>query len=338
MASQASREEEGALSAYLEYCGIVPPKRLGSLLRVLQLQDMKLMEPPPQGSYGGYHPLVVPLAKDADDSVVGLLRWPTAKRSDDLPVVRACFQAPAALTLVAKSVPDYVMRAAAAADFAGTPCSSDIVDIANEGLPYEKQYERGSVKNFNKGLDRYLLLRVAAFPDTYESLARDHLDTRKDEQSALITAEKACDVFGDWASMHAFQARLLTLVPGYDLEARDSARAALSKPLWTLGCDIDEFRELVLLAGKESVSDFVTAYRKMAENERTSPDVLSGKIPPERAAIDAASRLMDLAVCDTFFSEEKHDWDSVRPKLGELYTASGSTSLARLVLGTEKQD
>jgi hypothetical protein len=295
---------------------------------------MTIVVPPPLGSFRGPHPLVVPLACGEDDVTIGLLRWPSATRSDEMPVVSGRGTDPASLSLLGSTAADYVMRAAAAADYSGSECSARIVDIANEGLPYEKQYEPGSVKNFNKGLERYLLLRVAAFPDTYQILAQDHLESRKDVQSALITAEKACDVFGDWAFIHAFQARLLKSVPGYDLEARDAARTALSKPLWTLACSSsDDFRELVLLAGKDSVEEFVTAYRKMAEGERTSPDVVSGKIPPEKAAIDMASRLMDLAVCNAFANGGDHDWNSLRPELVDLYSASGSTSLTRLVQG-----
>ena len=338
LAASTSNTNSQKVSSYLEFLGIVPPKRLDPLLRVLTLQGLELVLP---CSRYNIAPLVIPLAKGSDGSIVGLLRSPTAKRSDELPVVRGYdSDSKPTLSMLAPNTATYIMRAAAESDFYTSSGCDEIIEVANEGIPYEKQYEPGSVKNFNKGLERYLLLRVAAFPDTYTSLALEHRDIRNDIQSALITAEKACAVFDDWASSYAFSARLLQSVPGYDLEARDAARTALSKPLWTLGCDDTEFRKLVLLAGKEDVDEFVRDYKRMVDSDINSREISPSNITPEQAAFDRAARVLDLVVCDTFAAEGNptYDWNAKRDMLAELYRKSGSTALERLVSGIFEQE
>ena len=165
---------------------VVAPKKLAHLCEILGILGMEVFdfspEPPRMPSH--VHPLVVPLASDAS-GVIGVLRWPRAKLSTELPVVR-CEPSSGQVTLLAKSCADYAARLAAEADFREHCQAPTILGLANLQVPYEKQIEAGSVKNFNRGIDRYLLLKVAPFPDTYRNLAQGHLE-RGDRSSALIT-------------------------------------------------------------------------------------------------------------------------------------------------------
>ena len=60
---------------------------------------------------------------------------------------------------------------------------------AGEGM--DQPYVPGSVAKLGYGVDKYVLLRVAPFPDLYEVMAGIHFE-KKDESSSLIAAE-ACN-------------------------------------------------------------------------------------------------------------------------------------------------
>ena len=75
-------------------------------------------------------------------------------------------------------------------------------------------------------LDRYLLTKVGAFPDCYESLANNFI-AAKNEVSALVTCERAVSIFYGWGHPVAFHARALSGMADRMVEARDAARSAL---------------------------------------------------------------------------------------------------------------
>ena len=62
-------------------------------------------------------------------------------------------------------------------------------------------------------LDRFLLTKVGAFPDCYERLATNFLDT-KNEISALVTCERAVSIFYGWGHPVNFHAKLMSKLPG----------------------------------------------------------------------------------------------------------------------------
>jgi hypothetical protein len=279
---------------------------------------------PPYMTPDWMHPLCFPLARDAEGCVVGLLRWPKAKLSTDLPVVRC--EPSGQVAILAKTVSDYATRLAAELDFAESPLSDAAVSLANEGWPYEKQLEAGSVKNFGRGLERYLILRVGPFPDTYQALARGHLD-RRDATSALITAEKACAVFPEFGALHVWQAAMLSEEPGYGEEARDAARNALEKPLWTLGISSRaQFESLVALAEKKGGLDgYASEYRRLSLEVKATASA--------DQHTDNAARAMDEAVLTAAQSDAAVSWASLRPLLAETYAKAAVSDVARLCRG-----
>lgn len=62
-------------------------------------------------------------------------------------------------------------------------------------------------------LDRYLLTKVGAFPDSYERLASNFFDTNN-EVSALVTCERAVSIFYGWGHPVNFHAKLMSKIPG----------------------------------------------------------------------------------------------------------------------------
>ncbi len=57
-------------------------------------------------------------------------------------------------------------------------------------------------------LDRYLLTKVAAFPDCYERLASHHMD-KGNGVSALVTCERMIALFSNWAHPMHFHSKML---------------------------------------------------------------------------------------------------------------------------------
>jgi len=306
---------------------VVPPKNLGALRDIFALQGMTVTSgEPPYETPDWVHPLCFPLAQEAGDDgcVVGLLRWPKAKLSTELPVIRC--EKSGQVTVLSKSVAGYATRLAAELDFAESPLAEEAVSFANERWPYEKQYEAGSVKNFGRGLERYMILRVGPFPDTYQSLAQGHLD-RNDVTSALITAEKACSEFAEFGALHVWQAHMLSKEPGYGEEARDAARTALEKPLWTLGFSSRaQFESLTTLAEKKGGLDgFATEYRQ-------KPVQVQNTAIAEQYT-DKAARAMDEAVLAAAQADSAVSWEPLRPLLAECYAKADINDVARLCQG-----
>jgi hypothetical protein len=67
----------------------------------------------------------------------------------------------------------------------------------NDLLAEDKRYTPGSCEALGRGLTRFLFLKVGSFPDVFETLTQEHLD-KGDQQSALITCEKAYTLFPGW--------------------------------------------------------------------------------------------------------------------------------------------
>jgi len=347
-ADEASDSAAATIGAYCETtCGVVPPRRLGAMVRTLEAAGLRSLAGQPPKETPFLHPLVIPVAAKegggggggapstggSEGGVVGLLRWPKASLSSDLPVV-FCSASTGGLTLLASKVSDYVKRVAAESDFLGLDGSAAVLEAANQGLAYEEQYEAGSVANFGRGLDRYCILRIAAFPDSYMGLVVEHKE-RGDVASALITCEKACEVFAEYGALDVFQARALAQEPGYDLEARDAARTALGKPLWTSGEGGAGLLEVAQLAGKADLAEYAADLAK-AEGAKEAEAARMGQ-PAATSFLDRAARAMDHAVLDAFAAAGSEaapvDWASQREALATLYAQGDLTQVANLVRG-----
>lgn len=182
------------------------------------------------------------------------------------------------------------------------------------------------------GVDKYILLRVAPFPDLYERMATQHA-ARGDEQSALIAAEACNRKLPGFASTFKFQAKLLTSFPNREEEARDVARMCLRMPLPTIGMSREDFREVAVLAQladkDESIDEAMAKLRDMYEKIRQhvqeeNPAARQG-MTPEQAAFEEANYLLDTVALTG------GKWCDIRTQLGEIYRSVGRGDMSDFV-------
>lgn len=182
------------------------------------------------------------------------------------------------------------------------------------------------------GVDKYVLLRVGPFADIYETLASGHAQ-KKDESSALISAEAANNKISGFASTFLFYAKLLSSFPNREEEARDAARMCLRLPLPSIGLTVDDFRDVAVLgkiAEKTDTDDEVMAkllsmYEKIREHEQDEDPRSAASKTPEQAAFDEANYLLDRAALSG------GNWSEIRPKLAEIYQSVGRDDMANFV-------
>lgn len=217
----------------------IPPARLNTLLQLLQLNGDTLSNPRDRK---GLNPFLIPLAKSSKDgSSICFIRWPTQKEGMDLQIVRTN---EVGITLEAMGTDQLCKRIVIEQDFYGEPSALDAVSILNNGgisyqlgefMPFFKsgKFPVLSKEDQRLAIDRYLLTKVGAFPDCYERLANRFVELG-DEVSGLVTCERAVSIFYGWGHPNGFQAKILNKLPGRDIEAKDSARAAMISPKWTL--------------------------------------------------------------------------------------------------------
>lgn len=133
---------------------------------------------------------------------------------------------------------------------------------------------------------------MGSFPDVYEFLTEFHLG-KGDEQSALVTSEKAYNVFKGWGQPYMQYIKLLSSMKGRELEMRDAALAALRTPLWTVALEGEDL-DMVLGAAKSSREKAADKFWKLYQDERLQ-EIKQGK-RPEQVALDRAAFLMDAAL------------------------------------------
>jgi hypothetical protein len=236
-----------------ENAKISVPKRINTLFEILSIQGLEVVSPLQRK---GLNPLLIPLAKNnTDGSILCYLRWPTQKENMDIQIVRTN---EVGVTLVSMSTDHYCHRQAMEMDFLGSPHAANVADLLNQD---GQLYNVGDYLNFfmsgkfpvltaddqRLALDRYLLTRVGTFPDCFERLS-ENFAAQKNEISALVTCERAVSVFYGWAFPMRLHSRMLTRL-GRDKEAKDTARAALAMPIWTLASSRKELEEITIDAG-----------------------------------------------------------------------------------------
>lgn len=276
----------------------VPPRLPAFLAFLAGIEDAELVDP---RARGGLHPLVLPLARTGEGVHIGLLRWPTASEKFPLPVVRVGTQG---MSLWAASIDQLLHSELATRD----ADQEDLAALAAAANREELLYQPGTLAASGLPLKAYLLLRVGGLPHLYEELALKH-QAKGDHTSAAVTAERAGVASNGWGRPQAFLSRLME-EQGRMESARESARAALSLPIWTLGAP---FEEIALRAGWQAP---VTAqpYRTLAELA-------------EKPILDRAAHWMDVCAI------EGGDWDALRPKLSSLYAEAGLAHIAAFVGG-----
>lgn len=309
------------VTLYTQYLSTVAsfpsPPYLDAILHILQvIHGDTLMRP---GDRSGLHPFIVPLARGGDGSVTGLLRWPTPPADFPMPVVR-CRPGDLSVELLANSCKDYASREIAKADFGGRFEERDSIRKASS-LAFA--YQDGAVDESGLGLERYLLMNVAQYPDVYEGLASFHI-AKGDEGSGLVACERHASVFPGWARAHVFHADVLMNLDR-ESEARDAARFGLQMPLWTAGPQ-EDLRRLAKIAGYEDEESLGKIYRRLYEDLREN-EIAEGK-PKEQVALDRAAYLLDLAVAEGVSDV----WESdVCEGIAELYAEAGLAEVATFV-------
>lgn len=290
------------------------PSELSSLLQVLTQVHCHTPHPPTARAH--LHPLLIPLTTHTENDVVfhtGFLRWPTAPKSMQLPLVQMRSD-DSSLSLLAKSAGMYVKRELAEMDFAGRADEIKMLGDVVNGM-----YEIGDADRSGLGIERYILVKIGGFMDLYEGLARGHL-AKGDVQSALVTCEMLAGRFVGWGKGHVFHAGMLKEI-GRDLEARDAARCALMMPMWTLG--MGGMERMRVLAGYQEKESLTKIYQGLASDKREK-EVQEGK-KKEQVALDRAAFLMDLCAV------QGGEWETVRMELADLYEEGGMHDFATFV-------
>lgn len=292
--------------SYLKDIALInPPARLQTLLTLLQARGDEIVSPRKRASL---NPFLIPLAKCSDGTMVCYMRWPTQKADMDLQIVKTT---EAGIKLLALGTDQLCKRLVVEMDFYSKPNTDEAISLLNSNgniytkgdyLPLLKsgKFPILTEKDLYLVLVRFLLTKVSAFPDCYEALAHDYLD-RGDVTSALVTCERSVSVFYGWGQPIATHAMMLSKLPGRSKEARDTARAALSNPLWVVADTLKDIDELAVVAGFTGAAILGEMHAYRAKDPRT--DEIGEGLSPLQAAmqvtLDQAAHFMDAVAIGT---------------------------------------
>jgi hypothetical protein len=314
----------------------VIPKRLDALLKILAMdhEDDVIVSPTDRQ---GLNPFLVPIARskkstDPAHGVLCYIRWPTQKEGMELQLVRTT---EAGITLEALSTSEYILRKAVELDFAANPAAQSVLDVVNEGerIPL---YTIGDYLAFLKSgkfptltehdrrivLDKFLLTKVGQFPDSYERIANNFMDS-KNEVSALVTCERALMIFYGWGSPCAFHSSMLLRCEGRDKEAKDSAKAAMGMPAWTIASNFKDLERCIITAGFSGLGILGEMHQFRSTDERK--DEIGEGLSPIQVTLDQAAHLMDAV------GFGKGDWETTRPLLAQKYRDGGYPDMAAFI-------
>jgi hypothetical protein len=212
------------------------PKQLSTLIELLKINGETIMDP---NDRVGLNPFLIPISKGKNGTLC-YIRWPTQKEDMDLQIVRTN---EVGVSLVSLNTDHFCRRIAIELDFKGNTNTTEAIKILNKDtmvynigdyLPFLKSGKFPAIteNDLRLILDRYLLTKVGPFPDCFERIANNFLE-KGNEISALVTCERAVSLFYSWGHPIMFHAKILSKA-GRDKEARDSARAAMGLPKWTI--------------------------------------------------------------------------------------------------------
>jgi len=259
------------------------------------------------------------------------MRWPTQKPDMDLQIVKTT---ETGIKLLALGTDQLCKRLVVESDFYSKPNTDDAISLLNSnGIIYTKgdyipllksgKFPTLTEQDLYLVLVRFLLTKVGAFPDCYESLAHDYIN-RGDLTSALVTCERAVSVFYGWGHPMTTHAMILSK-KGRSKEARDTARAALSNPIWAVADTMKDLDELALVAGFSGAAILGEMHAYRAKDPRT--DEIGEGLSPLQVTLDQAAHYMDAVALGT----EKGGWLASRDKLASMYTDGGYPELAKFI-------
>jgi len=316
------------------------PKKLEVFLAVLQGSGYTILGKDDWKQIGGdLHPFLLALAtregESADDlEVIGLLvRQPNGSSlyPDEYQVVTQRPRKSKVVSLVAFDMEKYIMKRAEEATFRKETTDKPIIEATKD--VYQVRFEGGD----QTALDKWLLLEVGAFPDTYVNLSQEHI-RNNDVKTGLVIADTMRDAFGAaWGFPHAYCCRVLRhehFESGEDkrgLEASHCAQRCFTSgyPLWTLSEeDADELNDLLCEAEMPSlgsVDALRVFYLKRATDDQRAA-VRTGSISLGCATLSKAQALMDSVVCGY------KSYQGIRAELRDLYDeVPGCESLMQLI-------
>ncbi|KAG8462187.1 hypothetical protein KFE25_011637 [Diacronema lutheri] len=324
----------------IESRGVAPaPRGLGALEAVLRLQPgMRALEP---DARQGLHPLMVPLAaSERDGEVSGVLLLPGAVRADPsrfVPVatVGSAGGAPGtALRPLGETCAAAAKRIVVEMDVADAPATdAAVAAAAAEGVAYARGEASaplgGRAGAAPPSLAAFCILNVGPFADLYESLAAQHF-ARGDTASALVTCERAQRAFDDWGLPFAVHASLHAQL-GRDAEARDVARVALSKPLWSLGAFgapecLARLAELAQYEPPRPSREWYGAVRHI--------DGGGGSIRARASEMGLPAQSLkesDFVQALPLVAPAQFSWDAVRQELAATFEGEGRPEIARWI-------
>lgn len=293
------------------------------------------------------YPFLIPLAvSQTTNHVIAAYRDPFSTSNSPWPIVETKIdtEKPTGFSLLALNSEHILRRIVATCDEQET--HTGMIDLYNHGLkeapgdgtestrsstPLIAPYTPGSVAEFKYGLDRYILLRVAPFPDIYYNTIIPHHLSRDDEAAALTAAETVNQKCGVVASSYLSYAQLLGSLPKRSEETRDAARNAVRLPLASAGIELEEvWNKGVQLSGLEgstvwnALETYLQQVKEVEDRQQAQQDELP--VPPEQKAIDDVQQILNEHVL-------AHDapWSAVRQRVSDRLEQGGIEGLAGFV-------
>jgi hypothetical protein len=308
------------------------PKRITTLLSLLDIDDNEELVLPTERN--GLCPFLVPLSKNkASGQYLCYIRWPTQKEDMDLQLVRTT---DVGIVLESMGTDQYCHRKVAEGDFYGSSSNKEMISLLNKD---GELYTEGDYMGFLKSgkfdtiteegkrlvLDRYLLTKVGAFPDCFERLATNFLESGSDV-SALVTCERAVSVFYGWGHPLTFHAKMLMTIPERQAEAKDCARAAMGMPAWTLAKNDKELGEIIDIAGYQGGKKFLGEMHAYRSSDMREDEVGEG-LDPLQVTLDQVAHLMDAVA----LGGVEGGWKGSQEKIAEMYNAGGYPQLSSFI-------
>lgn len=161
----------------------------------------------------------------------------------------------------------------------------------------------------------------------------------------MVTCERASSVFYGWGHPIAFHSGILQGLPERQKEAKDTARAAMSMPKWTLAPDRERLQQAVIRAGFSDCAILGDLHAFRAKDLRTK-DVEEG-LSPIQVTLDQAAHLMDAVALGTSAGKTTiaaegsaniaaddyfRNWEAARSELANKYREGGYPEMADFIL------
>jgi hypothetical protein len=221
---------------------------------------------------------------------------------------------------VAPDMEKYIARRAEELNFEQEEKDTGVLEMVKDA--YDMQFT-GQDRN---ALNKWLLLKIGAFPDVYEQLKQEHIENG-DYKSALVISDAVRDAFGtSWSFPHSDMCKMLRRYfdgekVGDDINREEEADHSAVRcfktgyPLWTLAED-DDLADLLLEAKMPKMKDINDArvffLGRVVDDQRAA--VRTGELSLGCAALAKAQALMDAVNCG------HKSYKAVRAELRDLYS------------------